>query len=182
MVGVAHQTCGLVRKSCFLLYFIHGPPVFSTLGRHVAQCADLYPGRERRGGDAQVHTAGGVQLVEPRAGGVHNDWCSNVPAVRQRDAAHGPRMLNTRGDSSFNDYNTNNTRILARKMCILLYFIHGPPVFSILGGHHALVPPVWLFWPATHVVTLVFPRFCASKHLAQCFAHLVHVHGPRLNH
>ena len=41
-------------------------------------------------------------------------------------------MLNTRGVSSFNDLHTNNTRILARKACILLYFIHGPPVFSIL--------------------------------------------------
>ena len=29
--------------------------------------------------------------------------------------------------------NTNNTRILARKTCILLYFTHGPPVFSIPG-------------------------------------------------
>ena len=45
-----------------------------------------------------------------------------------------PRMLNTRGVSSLNDYNTNNTLcILARKTCILLYFIHGHPVFSILG-------------------------------------------------
>ena len=44
-------------------------------------------------------------------------------------------MLNTRGASSLNDLNTNDTRILARKACILLYFIHGPPVFSILGLH-----------------------------------------------
>ena len=29
--------------------------------------------------------------------------------------------------------NTNNARILARKTCILLYYIHGPPVFRILG-------------------------------------------------
>ena len=29
--------------------------------------------------------------------------------------------------------NTNNTRLLARKTCIILYFIHGPSVFSILG-------------------------------------------------
>ena len=42
-------------------------------------------------------------------------------------------MLNTKGVSSFNDLITNNTRILARRTCILLYFIHGPPVFSILG-------------------------------------------------
>ena len=42
-------------------------------------------------------------------------------------------MLNTRGVSSFNDFKKyNNTRILVRKTCILLYFIHGPPVFSIL--------------------------------------------------
>ena len=45
-----------------------------------------------------------------------------------------PRMLNTRGVSSFNALNTNNTRILARKTGILLYFINGPPVFSILGA------------------------------------------------
>ena len=31
----------------------------------------------------------------------------------------------------------NNTRILARKACILLYFINGPPVFSILGAERA---------------------------------------------
>ena len=37
------------------------------------------------------------------------------------------RMLNTRGVSSFDDLNTNNTRVLARKACIVLYFIHGPP-------------------------------------------------------
>ena len=50
-------------------------------------------------------------------------------------AAPQTRMLNTRGVSSFNDYNstTNNTRILVRKTCFLLYFIHGPLVFSILG-------------------------------------------------
>ena len=29
--------------------------------------------------------------------------------------------------------NTKNTRILARNTCILLYLIHGPPVFSILA-------------------------------------------------
>ena len=29
--------------------------------------------------------------------------------------------------------NTNNTRILVRETCILLYCVHGPPVFSILG-------------------------------------------------
>ena len=28
--------------------------------------------------------------------------------------------------------NTNKTRILVRETCILLYVIHGPPVFSIL--------------------------------------------------
>ena len=44
-------------------------------------------------------------------------------------------MLNTRGVSSFNDYSTNNTRILVRRTCILLYFDHGPPVFSILAEH-----------------------------------------------
>ena len=44
------------------------------------------------------------------------------------------RMLNTRGVSSFNDFNTNNTRILRRKTCTLLYFIHAPLVFSILGA------------------------------------------------
>ena len=39
-----------------------------------------------------------------------------------------------RGVSSFNDLkNTNNTRILVRKACILLYFIHGPTVFRFLG-------------------------------------------------
>ena len=38
------------------------------------------------------------------------------------------RMLNTRGVSSFNDQNTNNsnTRILVRKACIVLYVIRGP--------------------------------------------------------
>ena len=51
--------------------------------------------------------------------------------VQLREAR--PGMLNTRGVSSFNDWNTNNTRILVRKACILLYVIHGPPVFSILG-------------------------------------------------
>ena len=44
-----------------------------------------------------------------------------------------PRMRNTRGVSSFNDLNTDNTRILECIYCILLYFIHGTPVFSILG-------------------------------------------------
>ena len=48
-------------------------------------------------------------------------------------------MPNTRGVSSFNDLNTNNTRSLVRKMCILLYCIHGPPVFSILGVDDHLV-------------------------------------------
>ena len=43
------------------------------------------------------------------------------------------RMRNTRGVSSFNDLNTDNTRILECIYCILLYFIHGTPVFSILG-------------------------------------------------
>ena len=38
-----------------------------------------------------------------------------------------------KGVSSLNDYSTNNTRVLVRKTCILLYFIHGSPVFSILG-------------------------------------------------
>ena len=36
--------------------------------------------------------------------------------------------------SSFNDLNTNNTRILLHQTCILLYFMHASPVFSILGG------------------------------------------------
>ena len=35
--------------------------------------------------------------------------------------------------------NTKNTRSLVRKTCILLYFVHGPPVFRILGGQ-------WLRW------------------------------------
>ena len=46
-------------------------------------------------------------------------------------------MLNTRGVSSFNDLNTKFTRILVHKTCILFYFMHGPPVFSILApGRH----------------------------------------------
>ena len=42
-------------------------------------------------------------------------------------------MLSTRGVSSFNDENTNNTRIVVCIYCILLYLIDGPPVFSILA-------------------------------------------------
>ena len=41
-------------------------------------------------------------------------------------------MLHTRGVPSFNDSNTNNARILVHVKRVL-YFIHGPPVFSILG-------------------------------------------------
>ena len=62
---------------------------------------------------------------------------SEVPP-RAKPAA--PRILNTRGVSS-RFYmilkHTNHARILVRKTCVLLleplYFIHGPPVLSILG-------------------------------------------------
>ena len=49
-------------------------------------------------------------------------------------------MLSTRGGSRFLMILeiTNNTRILVRTTCIVLYFIHGPPVFSILGGDDGL--------------------------------------------
>ena len=43
--------------------------------------------------------------------------------------------------------NTNNTRILVRKMCILLYFIHAPPVFSILAEDEKLPPSRMSFVP-----------------------------------
>ena len=47
-----------------------------------------------------------------------------------------PRMRNTSGVSSFTDSNTNNTRMLVRKTCIVLYFIHGP-----LRIQHPSPPP-----------------------------------------
>ena len=46
------------------------------------------------------------------------------------------------GVSSFNGFKniTMNTRIvLVRNACISLYFIHGPPVFSILGEQQSLM-------------------------------------------
>ena len=52
--------------------------------------------------------------------------------------------------------NNNNTRILLHKTCILLYFIHGPPVFSILGSGppdpawtSTLPNTAWWLWKAT---------------------------------
>ena len=47
---------------------------------------------------------------------------AGVPAACLRAMGEGKgqrsRMLNTRGVSSFNDYKTNNTRMLARQTCI----------------------------------------------------------------
>ena len=72
-------------------------------------------------------------------------------------------MLNTRGVSSFKDINTNNTRILVRKTCILLYFIHAPPVFSILD---ALVD-------ADHELGLALDRALEVEGLAVVLSQLV---------
>ena len=51
----------------------------------------------------------GYLTLEARANGLWTEVKRIGPSAR---------MLNTRGVSSFNDYNTNNTRILPRKTCI----------------------------------------------------------------
>ena len=75
-----------------------------------------------------------VAFDEPTRGGR-----TTVSAVVvSRNDAFAPRMLNTRGSRLLMIFkNTNNTRILVRKTCILLYFIHEPPVFSIIGRRAA---------------------------------------------
>ena len=67
------------------------------------------------------------EIMEERVGRwrMMRQWCENEETgiTHYRSVAPQPRMLNTREVSSFNDYNTNSTRILARKTCILLYSI-----------------------------------------------------------
>ena len=62
---------------------------------------------------------------------------AELHAVRARGGAGselGCENAKQGGVSSFNDTNTSNTRILVRETCTLLYLVHGPPVFSILGS------------------------------------------------